>query len=481
MASFKHLFLLATLIASTQASVTQTQFELDGNAKVDNLNKLDWGNSGPVWTGIVEDPAGVGIFTGGGSKDTRDITQWKHTSGSVPDKDEITHAYAKFLDSATPIIYFGADRFDNNGDASIGFWFFQDNVRALADGTFSGKHQNGDMLVVADFGSSSEIIVFLWQDGQLVQYLDDTTARCQDAVDMDVCFMANEAVVESPWSYTPKFGQADWFPVESFVEGGIDLNAIFGSDIPCFTSFLAETRSSSSPTAQLKDFVAGSFPLCGISVEQVCDSSVLHSRYVTVSSTITVTNTGIATVTDVSVTVEGKVVGTTASLAKGEQFTVTMSMNSSSLEAEFPAASATASAGSGSVLTADAPSAVCPVPTPSPQMNAFKECDVSIESVGSVLAVMKSVAGYCCNTGDVALDSVTVTDDHGTVDTADDTTQQLGSLEPGHCMEWEDSYFPSAWTDANYSLSDTVVCQGSPAFQLPAVQAEAEATCALCA
>ena len=481
MAFLKTFLLVVSLILVTQASVTQTQFELDGNAKVDNLDRLDWSNSGPVWTGIVEDPAGVGIFTGGGSKDTRDITQWRHTSGSVPDKDEITHAYAKFFDSANSIIYFGADRFDNNGDASIGFWFFQDNVKALADGTFSGKHQNGDMLVVADFGSSSEIIVFLWQNGQLIAYLADTTARCQDGVAMDVCFMANEAVVESPWSYTPKFGQADWFPVESFVEGGIDLNAIFGSDIPCFTSFLAETRSSSSPTAQLKDFVAGTFPLCGISVEQVCDSSVLHSRYITVTSTITVTNTGIATVTDVSIIVEGNVVGTTAFLAKGEQFSVIMAMNSSSLQSEFPAASATASAGSGSVLTADTPSAVCPVPTPSPEMSAFKECDVSIESAGSVLAVMKSVAGYCCNTGDVALDAVTVTDDHGTVSSADDTTQDLGSLEPGQCAEWGDSYFPSAWSDANYSLSNTAVCQGSPAFQLPAVQAEASATCALCA
>lgn len=469
------------IIAASQAGVLDTDFELDGNAKVDTVNGMDWSTANPVWTGIVEDPAGVGIFTGGGSKDTRDITLWKHTSGSVPDKDEITHAYAKFFDEGSPIIYFGADRFDNNGDASIGFWFFQDNVAALPDGTFSGKHQNGDMLVVADFGSSSEILVFLWQDGQLVEYLDDTNARCQVGADMDVCFMANDVAVESPWAYTPKFGVSDIFPTESFVEGGIDLNAIFGNDIPCFTSFLAETRSSSSPTAQLKDFVGGSFPLCGIAIEQVCNSSVLHSRYVTVSSTITVTNTGIATVQDVNIIVDGHVVGSTPSLAKGEQFSVVMDMNSTDLSTQFPPAEATASAGSGSVLTASVGTATCPVPVPSPSMTAFKECDVSVETVNSMLVVKKGVSGYCCNTGDVALDGVTVTDDRGTIDISDDSSQDLGSLEPGQCALWYDSYFPAAWSyAANYSLSDSVQCEGSPAFELAHVTAYADATCDLC-
>ena len=32
----------------------------------------------------------------------------------------------------------------------------------------------------------------------------------------------------------------------------------------CFSSFLAETRSSQSPTATLSDFVIGNFPLCSL-------------------------------------------------------------------------------------------------------------------------------------------------------------------------------------------------------------------------
>lgn len=39
-------------------------------------------------------PAPQSIFTGGGSKDPLDISQWKYKDGAVPDKDDITNAYA---------------------------------------------------------------------------------------------------------------------------------------------------------------------------------------------------------------------------------------------------------------------------------------------------------------------------------------------------------------------------------------------------
>src|SRR4029434_3560435 len=45
-----------------------------------------------------------------------------------------------------------------------------------------------------------------------------------------------------------------------FVEEGVDLTALgLGT---CFSTFLAETRSSQSPTATLSDFVLGSFNTC---------------------------------------------------------------------------------------------------------------------------------------------------------------------------------------------------------------------------
>src|SRR5262249_37055252 len=59
-------------------------------------------------TGVIVDPAGTTIFTTGGSKDDLDIPNWRHTSGSVPDKDEITNAYAaNYFSGGSQYVYYG--------------------------------------------------------------------------------------------------------------------------------------------------------------------------------------------------------------------------------------------------------------------------------------------------------------------------------------------------------------------------------------
>src|SRR5262249_19437317 len=70
-------------------------------------------------------------------------------------------------------------------------------------------------------------------------------------------------------------------------EEGVDLTALGLQG--CFSSFLAETRSSQSPTATLSDFVTGTFPLCSLAaspftgLSKVGDSVTYH---------LTVQNTG---------------------------------------------------------------------------------------------------------------------------------------------------------------------------------------------
>ena len=63
-----------------------------------------------------------------------------------------------------------------------------------------------------------------------------------------------------PWDYLFK-GESigGWIPLGGFFEGGIDLtaNEIEG----CFSTFLAETRSSPE-MAVLLDFALGSFESC---------------------------------------------------------------------------------------------------------------------------------------------------------------------------------------------------------------------------
>ena len=59
----------------------------------------------------------------------------------------------------------------------------------------------------------------------------------------------------------PKSGTSGTFPAESFYEGGIDITALVG-DV-CFNTFLANTRTSHSETADLKDLAMGDFNTCG--------------------------------------------------------------------------------------------------------------------------------------------------------------------------------------------------------------------------
>ena len=135
-------------------------FELDGNA-VDDASPLDdWqtlnnGGGSAIATTLdtngdpveIADLGGQTIFTTGGSKDDLDISQWRHKSGNSPPKDEITNAYAAAYQSGTDTyVVFGADRFAQNGDAVIGFWFFQNEVSLITSGPDAGKfrayHEN---------------------------------------------------------------------------------------------------------------------------------------------------------------------------------------------------------------------------------------------------------------------------------------------------------------------------------------------------
>ena len=144
---------------------------LDGNMELDNnavssattTDGADWDQ---VYTSVTADPNTTGpddtclalgaiecawthdatgqtIFTQGGSKDDLDISNWRHTSGSVPDKDEISDAYAAlFEDGGEQILYFGANRDANNGAADFGFWFLQSETQAnTSTGTFTDANR----------------------------------------------------------------------------------------------------------------------------------------------------------------------------------------------------------------------------------------------------------------------------------------------------------------------------------------------------
>ena len=268
-------------------------FELDGNALDEAAAGDDWQNGTPgaqaslfIPGAVEKDGADTTYFAQGGSKDHHDIDEWHYSATDVaPDKDELIDVFAAAYDTGSGTsVYFGADKFDDSGDAQIGFWFFQGAVSLGANGLFNGVHTVGDVLVLSDFtngGSVDLICVYEWNppgDDIAPGVPTDTGCDIGDNLtlaaagaecdvsgpdgEFEVCAIVNVGPADtSPWPFVNKDG-ATSFGAGQFFEGGINLDDLFGGDAPCFSGFLAETRSSQEVEAQLKDFALGNLDTC---------------------------------------------------------------------------------------------------------------------------------------------------------------------------------------------------------------------------
>jgi hypothetical protein len=326
-ASLTSIVIGSLMLANAAFAVRATgAFELDGNAVNGAAAGDDWDNvchqaaptqcpTGTNTTGAsavafidaADDPI---IFTGGGSKDPQDPENdwlWK-PSDTIPDKDTILHAFAaKYsLDpSATcpvpagtakcDVIFFGSDRFTNDGDAQLGFWFFKNAIARTSPPVasnggfkFTGHHANGDLLVISDFsngGTTSTIKVYFWDTtcgsdntkankvysspdvnqcgaNNLRLKLSSDNANCAtSATTAAACGIVNSADgTSSPWPFLDKNSQTS-FRQGEFYEAGLNLSAL-GLGGTCFASFEAESRASTSPTATLKALAIGGFGAC---------------------------------------------------------------------------------------------------------------------------------------------------------------------------------------------------------------------------
>jgi hypothetical protein len=249
--------------------------------------------TGSGWTGnaaaracdFIHDPPGATVFTTGGSKDDLDINtgtapnithNWMYTNQSVPDADDITDGYAiKYQGPNTgdhQFLYFGADRTAVNGAKDFGFWFFKSPVGLNPDGTFSGQHTVGDLLILGTFtngGAATTIRIFKWvgpnngADTNGVLLTGGNAGDCVPGGSSDLCNTVNNSTIKSPWAYQSKISgtPANTIYAGGAMEGGADLTSLKLEG--CFSTFLAETRSAPSIGAQLKDFLIGKFESCG--------------------------------------------------------------------------------------------------------------------------------------------------------------------------------------------------------------------------
>src|SRR6266498_702210 len=464
-------------------------FELDGNTQ-DNpaFTGLDWESTFPpnipLTANPIQDPAPLTIITTGGSKDINDVSQWRHRSGSVPDKDNILQAVATALalPNGDTAVYFAASRSANNGDADIGLWFFQENVAPQPDGTFGPtNHIDGDLLVLVNFeggGLVPTIQVYKWQggvNGGPVLAGNLTTGECgvgPNAGNFDACAITNTAASNAPasWGYVPKSGTPGVFPPQSFFEGGVNLTRIFPTGVPCFSSFLAETRSSSSITATLKDFAEGSFALCGITVTKNCNFVGVINGGTALQYTFsgTVTNTGAGTVYDVEVVdTPGNETGTqtpanpipvSASIAPGASAPWSATFVTTALSFTDVALARAASAPGGAQTVTDTTTAPCEG-TVSSSIIITKDCDpgTSLVDIGNNVVVQVGVSGQVTNNGDSRLTGITLA--HNPTATI---TPNNFALDPGQSTSWSATYQPAAISSGDgtipgrYFFDDTI-------------------------
>ena len=161
-------------------------------------------------TAFVTDTYGTAensFFTGGGSKDERDISggsshwEWDDTNDVIPDKDDITHAFAAaYVNPADghTIFYFGADRFDTSGDPPS--WGSGSSATPVTLGTkpdFNGVHAIGDILVLVNWGGGDRIgdmEIYQWVGGK------NPLALLADNLAADCSLVALRRSAPAPWS-----------------------------------------------------------------------------------------------------------------------------------------------------------------------------------------------------------------------------------------------------------------------------------------
>jgi hypothetical protein len=221
-----------------------------------------------------------------GSKDTLPVAGWQCTrSNNVTDKDDIINAYAATATVTVAgveqqILYFGIERNARTGSANVGFWFLQNgDIGCTSPGgstNFTGEHMDGDLLIVSEFsngGDVSTIKVYRWNGGASGSLSINESASGGDCRDEDfptsgdtVCGAANRVGIDIPWLTIEKTdGVGHTLRQGEFFEGGLNLS-LAGLAGKCFNTFMANTRSAPSTTANLFDYTQGTIGECGSSV-----------------------------------------------------------------------------------------------------------------------------------------------------------------------------------------------------------------------
>lgn len=247
---------LALVLSGTtaaQANLAGSTFEgHDGNVAVDLTGNTDWANVANKSTGTDKPTGRADNSFGQGTKEDKSAVTV--VTGSIPpNKNDLTRFHEASETVGDDIfLYLGWERLVNIGNANLDFEINQATTTGFttdAVGPLTLTRTAGDLLVNYDFGGSGQPTLGLnvW-----------LTAAADSVAD---CFSANALPCWGKHQVLSEANEAEGAvdPVTGlFGEASINLTAagVFDGVCRAFGSAFVKSRSSSSFTAEVKDFIA---------------------------------------------------------------------------------------------------------------------------------------------------------------------------------------------------------------------------------
>ena len=248
------------VLASPGGAVTGSTFESsDGNLTVNTAGNKDWANA-PSLVRQTDKASGTSDDAfGQGAKE--DVPDPSVVSGSIPpNKSDLTQFYASHeVVSGSTFLYLAWERSNVLGNANMDFEFNQS--KTLTSNGVTPARTAGDFLVTFDFtngGGNPVLGLLTWvTSGSTAQCFSSNTLPCWGKrLDLSAAGFADGAVNTSP-ALDPYTNQV--LPGLTFGEAGINLTAsgVFpAGQCESFGTAYLKSRSSSSFTAEMKDFIA---------------------------------------------------------------------------------------------------------------------------------------------------------------------------------------------------------------------------------
>jgi hypothetical protein len=371
--------------------------------------------------------------------------------------------------------------------------------------------------VIVEFSGGGVVFTstaYLWDGTEPVFAASSAGACAPGGLYSDVCSISNTGNITVNWDYQAKAGGVPFktVPSGSFIELGVNITGLFAGNTPCFSSFLAETRSSTALTAQLKDFALGTFSLCSVEIVKVCENGRINAAGNGFVWDVrgSVQNTGSGTVFNAVVTDnEGNPLNpalhvaddinsaTTTTIAPGAfafffttvQSTTNGLTNNASVVA-FPSATS-------SVQITDETTDLCEPVIVEASIEVVKDCGPTFNPLVDDAAILEVKNGFIVvkirfnvqvtnpGTSDVPLTNVTVVDDNGTPANAADDVIIIGptTLAIGETKTFSGFYYPSIpdgpLDPESATFTNTVRAQGT-GFVVGTVTDTDTVSCAVC-